>query len=1071
MKLRVALLWILGALAWAAGGFEVRPAASVQAAPGSYATLLFSVWGQGSATPKLLAPEGWPALLLPDRLELAGKGLVAVTVRVPELVPAGSEHAVVLQLWSDDRLLSQAAASVAVLPKTDLILYLKGEKEAPLGEPAQYRVAVVNRGNRVERVRVSARANTGEAYLRPSLLTLAPGEEGTATLTLQIGEDRQVSPGYTMVTWVHARAEGRDHERRARLTTRWIDPLAASGRGPDPTLRFALSGSVGTGVRIEAGKVRSPVFSYSLQPGLSGALSDYVATEVQTAALSGRSPSWWPSTPGNATAGFRGDRWDAVVSLSERGLGLQTAFEAGRWRYSVGARGGFDLDSGGASFGMTSTDPELDLQIHAGTGTGEGGRQDRLSLDYRLPLHESTSLRLGGQLSGVASDGYTVVASLRQGLVWQNERFSVLQSFSASPQLELYTLTLTGGSRNLYPVGLRTTAHLQSQPEGLGWKSSASLFAAPLERTSLRLNVTVAEPAGEPLEWTLNPSFGFRPPVVAGLRSSFSLGYKLRYAPFDGTAQQTTSLATKLNYGDLDLDASGSYTLAGDPGYALKLNLGWRPLPLTVLRGRFQTTLAQDHREAWTLSWQQYWGAGFATQMDLQRATTEEAARQDSLSLFLAQKSLGDTPFGLLVGYTVSDEDGLGHGSPALTQTFSLQLGYNFAWDFATPEAVVGVFGGRREGRVAGTAFVDENLNGVRDAGEPPVPGLQVALGNARATTDAAGRYELRVRRGTQRPRLADLPATLDLYRPIELEVKEGERYTLDLPLAPTAQVPLVLFHDANRNGEQDPGENGIAYGAVRLEGPVVRSFRTDPFGRTLATGLLPGVYEVVPDPELLPPRFAPTAPPLTVELRPGKADLTLHLGAAPPPKQVRTTYSAGKLSVFATLPVPAIAAGAEVEVRAIAQGNPETVWVAFGDHRAPLEPEGNGRYSGRLRLDPATPLGPQILEVYAARGDERAKTTAVVTVVERPLYELSPAKLQAGADRTLTLQLLFKAETVHLAIGEDTTLTMESADGYRWTAAWAPQNPGDYTVVPVADGTPLSTTRLVVLPRPTGQR
>lgn len=1069
MKRWAACLLLLG-VAWA-GSAEVRPAADTQALPGAYATMLFEVWGQGEVQPRALLPEGWQALPLPRTLKLSGKTPVALTVRVPELTPAGSRHPLILQVWDGDRLLDQASATVEVLLQADLILFVENKPEARLGEPIAYRVTVINRGNARDRVLLEAESNTGESFLRPTLLELDPGAEGTATLTLQIGDDRQVSPGYTMITWVRARSSNDGQERKVRVSTRWLDPAALGGSGPDPALRFLLSGSFGVGTRIEAGELQPVVFSYALQPSLRGQLSDFVEASAQPSVIGGRSPRWWPETPASFNLGLKGSGWDASLLANRVELGAQTGFKLGGWRYGLGARGRYDLEGFGLSASAVSLRRELNLQLNASTQAAGGSRQDRFSVDYSRPLGEAFSLRLGARLSGISREaaGYTLVGTARQGLLWQGERFSVLQSLSASPQLGLYTLTLTGGTRSVYPLGVRGTALLQQRPDGLGWKTSTSLFATPAPRFALRVTTAAEDTATRPLEFLLNPSLSYDPPNLKGFRSRFGVGYTLRYTPQTASTLHLGTASAQLGYGNLSLTGRGSYTLIGPRTYNLRLAARWRPWPLTVLRSHYSVSLAEDYAEELGFSWQQYWGAGFASELDVTRRAAEEV--NDRLSFYLAQKSLGGSPFGVVLGYSLSDEDGLGRGSPSLTQTFSLQIGYNFAWQFDTPEPVVNVFGGRRVGRVEGLAFIDENLNGVRDPDEPTLAGLRVVMGGASAETDAQGRYTLRVRPGTHDLRLFELPATLDLYRPIRLVIEEGAVYPVDLPLAPTAQLPLVLFHDANRNGVQDEGERGIAYGGVRLSGPTKRTFRTDDKGLALGTGLLPGTYTVTPDPGLLPPRFRPTSEALQVELKPGKANPTVRVGVAPPPKQVRTTYDLGKLAVFASLPSPIVAAGAEFEVRALARGGPEQVWVELDGRSFVLESRGEGVYGGLLRLPRETPPGPLPLKVRAARGSETAEALAIVTVVRRPLYTLDPVKFQVGKARKLELALLFKAGSVRLEIGEGTTLEMQSEDGYLWTAEWTPAETGTFLARVVADGEELERSELTVLPVSTGSK
>jgi len=1064
--------WAIGLLLMGtalAASAEVRPPADVSVQPGEYATLLFSVWGSGSVRPAVLAPAGWQFLPLPESLLIKDRSFVALTVRVPDLTPAASRHPLVLQVWQGNRLLSQATAYVVIKPKVDLILYLEDKRKARIGEPIAYGVTVINRGNQTDRIKLSAEPNTGEAFISPDVLKLAPGEEGRAVLTLQIGEGRSVSSGYTMFTWVRARSVNGDLVRKARASTRWLDPLAFEGRSPDPTLRFNLSSSLGLNGGIEAGTLSSLSLRYSVQPTIAGQFSDYVDGRAQPAAIRGGTPNWLPAAPRSLTASLKGRDWDAALAATTADLGLQAGFKAPSWRYSLAARGRYDVKVLGFSVGVTSTHKDLNLQINVSSRAAGGSRQDRFGVSYLLPLDENFSLRLGGRLNGLAAENYALIASARQGLLWQNRKFSVLQSLAATPQLGLYTLTVTGGSRSLYPLGARGTAHLQQQAEGLSWKTSASLFASAIPYTSLRVSATVERPPAEALLLSLNPSLGIEPPTLSGLHSRFSIGYKLGYRPEGNALSQTAIASLRLRYNRFSLDGSGFYALSGPAGFSVKLGLGWRPLPLTILQAEYSLRSEANYDTAFGLSWQQYWGAGYASKLDLQHHSGEKT--DDKITLTVAQKSLFAGPFGLTLAYGVADPDGLGSGSPALTQSFRVQLGYNFSWQFQTPQPVIAVFGGRRVGEVKGVAFIDRNLNGTKDAGEPGVAGLEVKLGGATATTDKQGNYRLLARPGRHKPHLGRLAATLDLYEELELEVKESHSYTLDLALAPTAQLSLLLFHDANHNGRRDEGESGIAYGGIRLKGPVQRSFRTNERGVVLATGLLPGVYEVEPDPAFLPPRFIPTSAAVKITLAPNSAARdAVSLGAAPPRKKVKTTFNQGELAVFVSLPNPVVAAGGEADVRAMVQGKPDAVWVELAGVEYRLNSQGNGKYRGAIRLPASLPTGTQMLRVKASRGKTGAVGTAVLTVVHRPLYALVPGRMTAGIRRELNLALLFHARQVQLQIGEE-ILEMTSKDGYHWVADWTAAREGEFSVLPVVDGEELTETSLRVLPATTGER
>ena len=1064
MRRRLAGGWLLLlGVAWA-GGVGVKAPAEVRAQPGAYATLLFAVSGQGTLRLRAVTPEGWPALALPPGLTLRGRTPVAVTVRVPELTPAGSAHTVTLELLKGDRVVDRATARVVVAAKAGLLLFAEGPPKARLGEPVAYRIRVVNRGNRTDRVVLRAEANTGELALVPGALELAPGQEGTAVLTLRIGEDRWVSPGYTQLTWVYARSGNADLSRKARIQTRWEAPGLEAAGAPDPTLRLGVTGSLGVGTELAGGRLAAPTFRYRAQPRLAGRLSDYVEFTAGTPAIAGASPGGWPEGPSGLDLGLKGAGWDAALAATPERLRLRSGFEAGGWRYRVGLGGRYDLAGGGLDLSAARTQGPANLQLSGATEAGTVERRDRLGVDYARPLGRAFRLRLGGELTGIQTSGYTLVGSARQGLVWENPDLNLLESLAATPQLGLYTLTLTGGSRRLHPLGLRASGHLERRPDGLGWKASGSLFAAPAPGTSLRVTAGARRSPNRPTELTFNPALSLRPPGWRGLRSSFRLGYQLRYRPQSGEGHQVVALGGELGYQGFNLHGSASYALAGPPGYGAALGLRWRPSVFTVLEANYRVELQKSYQEGFDLGWQQYWGGGVASELRL------EHAAGDRLGLTLTQEHLAGGPLGLRLGYAVSDPDGLGRGQAELRHDLRLELDYRLSWRFPTPSAVVEAFGGRKVGFVEGRAFRDLNQNGVRDQGEPPVAGLTVILGNERTLTDAEGRYLLRVPPGTYRPRFRGLPATLDLYRASAVRVRIDERRTLDLPLAATAQLAVVLFHDANHNGVRDQGEGGVAYGGVRLTGPSRRRLGADGRGRVLATGLLPGRYRVEPDPARLPPGYVATTGPATIELAPGKNPRTVALGAALPPRVVRTTYDPGKLAVFAVLPSPVVAAGGELEVRAWVQGAPERVWMVHAGRSLPLRPRPGGGFVGYLRVPPTTPPGPIAVEVRAARGDARAGTQAVATVVKRALFELAPLTFRAGKKRTLTLKLGFGAGSVRLRIGQR-EVAFARLDRYRWRAEWTPAAAGAYPAALMADGEALGTVRLRVLPGPTGER
>lgn len=97
-----------------------------------------------------------------------------------------------------------------------------------------------------------------------------------------------------------------------------------------------------------------------------------------------------------------------------------------------------------------------------------------------------------------------------------------------------------------------------------------------------------------------------------------------------------------------------------------------------------------------------------------------------------------------------------------------------------------------------GVVFEDRNMNGRHDAGEPGVDGVIVRRGDARATTDQAGRYRLPVQsRGRTRIDQGTLPLGLIAHPLLAADTLER----LDLPVLPTGTLTVELDLVADEGG------------------------------------------------------------------------------------------------------------------------------------------------------------------------------------------------------------------------------------------------------------------------------
>lgn len=1045
MRSLVLLLLLLGL---ALAQVRLGPLPPLQGPPGAYLSLSVEAEGQGEVRFRLLLPEGWQALSDTREALLEGKGVVAFTLRVPE-APAGIRAPVAVVAHQGGVEVARSQGVVEVLARTELRLSVPERLEAPLGAPFEFPLYLVNASNHKETVFLRAEGAVFQIYLNPQSLDLDPGEARSVRVT--VVPQGEVSSGYPF--YLKLRAEPRSAPQAARevgALILFMDPLMASGRGKDPELTLALRMGVGLGLALTPGAAPAFSLGYTLAPTLSGALSDYYTATLETAPLSGTWQDPW-NPPQSAGFSLKGEGLEVRGTYGGGSYRLQSALRAGAVRSSL------DLghQPGGVwslALGAVSQDPGLDLQGSLSTQIKPDGRQDALGVRYRLPLGGGFLLGTGLDLAGRMAEGYALALALQESLSWQTQDLDLTQTYAGVPAAGLHAFGLSGGTRSLYPLGLRGQTSLQLSGQGGLWQSGLTLYLQPVPGAFLSLGGTYRQ-APEGRSFGLAPGLSAtfaEPGVYAG---SLYLAYGLtRLLEGQGLEGETFQAGLSLTAGGLSL--SGGVLLKDLGARSLEASLGLRYSlgALGYLQALYQQKESPEGQSLlYGGSWSQLWEGGLVSEL-LYRREVKEGQGGHRFGLTLSQRDF------LLPGLSLGGGYALLLLPEGPRHAFSLSLGYTQALTFPTPRPVVDLFGGRKGGEVAGRLFRDGNLNGQPDPGEEGLPGVRVCLGSVCEATDGEGRFRLLVPVGRYAWTFRGLPATLALLSEAPVQVELNARLAQDLPVAPAVALEVWVLDDKNGNGQEDPGEHGIAYAGVCAEGPVTRCARADESGRALIPGLFQGTYRLRADARYLPPGYGPGLE-ATLQVTPPAAPIPLRVTALPPKREVEITYRAGDLALVGSVAPLTPVAGEEVEVRALAQGAPEAVYLLLPEGPVALEPQGEGYFARRLRL--RLPPGYHTLTLRAVKGEERVESPLGLLLAQGPLY--SPQTVES---QPLRLVLRFRARALRL-LGEGGVYELKSKDGYTWEGT-LPLT-GEHTLKVVADGEELGPL-LLRLPKESAQ-
>ncbi|MCP2015232.1 hypothetical protein L1280_002393 [Deinococcus sp. HSC-46F16] len=970
-----------------------------EAAPDTYVTLTFAAEGQGEYVFEVGSSPDWEPVTRRRTLTLRGRTLVPVTFRVPTLAPVGDSPPLVLRVLQGEREVARAQATVRVLSQARVALRSPLQADATPGERLSVPVEVRNLGNEPDTVRLRVTNVDGRPQLSVPEVRLAPGEATTVTVSL---DAEQVSEGYRYVLFVEA-ASARDPQARATTRTDAVYRTAAGQQAAaleGPSLLFRVRTSA------EAGVTWSPqgtdwTVRYALQPTLGGALSDYVRGTVGVSGLAGDRGS--PLPQGTAFGIQLGaERWVANLSLGAGGGRLDGTVLWGAWRVSPRVQYARLPDGRVLGAGVRASTQVAggDLELDAGTSLVSRGederRTDLIGVRYARLLAPGLGLSLG--VAGVGQSGsgpYQGSLIWTQQLSYQGEGFDLTQSYSGSLS-GVHVFGITGGLTRLEPFGVRAAAAVQLQPGGVVWSGSGVLlYSGPGGLgASLSGRVEGGTLPDSELEWSVSAGI-VSPTFQVGGASVRASGLYTVGSDDDapGALAQQAAVGAALIRGPLK--ATGQLGWQRDPGpggapgerLSAAVQVDYRPgaddfAVRYVFERRAEGGADPVTTHGLGLRWERAWSPRLSTALDYGRTWTvqpQSLATADLLGISLGLRDVGVGGLNLSAGYRLQAPQGLGSGH--LTHTVRLGVSYDFSRALATPQAVMNLFGGRIGGEVQGTLYRDLNLSGTRDPDEPPLAGVTVEIGGARSVSDAQGHYRVRAPVGEHALSFpAGLPATVEALETAGVKVTENGRAERDVAFAPVTALEALVFHDVNRNGAADPGEDPLPYLGVVLSGPVSRQSQADARGTARLGGLPAGRYSVALDPARLPEGFTPTQSAQSVTLQPGERPPALVLGAALPPREAVTTYTAGALAVFGRLSPGTAAAGTRVQVQVQTQGARGLRVEAFGQVLTPALTQ--GRAEAALAVPAGTAPGTyDIVVTVSGEGASRSTTLKLVVV------------------------------------------------------------------------------------------
>ncbi|MPY66444.1 carboxypeptidase regulatory-like domain-containing protein [Deinococcus sp. SDU3-2] len=1068
---------------WSGGALAQTPPTSssltLAAEPGDFLTVPLTRPGAGAYQVTAELPPGWA--LLTEALEAGEGGPAFAALHLPEDALAGPQ-ALVFVLTDAAGAAQRVAVTVVVGARPEFTVTLPDTDRVRPGERKTYVARVTNLGNVRDTLRLEVE---GSATVTPDRVTLEPLESAEVRVVYT-----QRGPGDGDLVRLTARSSvDADLSREALLGLR-VGLGAGAGAGPQLTWSVEVSPGVGVGAVqpdvIQPDLTPVPLPEVPTLPGLptlpgnpedaaapaggwawfggvsaavQGQLSDYAAGGITYAAR--RDLAGQLRDEGTASL-----QWgDFGVQARTRDL-FRTAEVGAEYRlgaYSLGLNTWRTVGEGGeATYGVAASASHRSGAYLSAAQTFGADPGNALTVGWSRPFGAWTPLIGVSAVRHGDEWGY----GLSQGLSYENAWLLVRQTYAFDSVREAHDLQVQVSSRQQQPFGVSAAAQLNRVGDVTRTAASAQLSYRPNEDLGVVAGLSYG-----------SDGFGARLLAVRewqlGRADLFVLGQaEYRRGEVSGAVQATAALD----------GLGGEWRLSGLLGYAggsllYGAGAGYLRGPLEVsggVQGRGSTLEGTFHvayrperglyagadyvMKATGLS-----GTGLGLTHDL-RAQVGYGTDRWSAGLVAAyapgageggRLSYGVTASGQLLPWlSVQGQALLDGGHPRFTVGGRLTPGGSFA----TPDAVVSLFGGRNAGTLTVRSYADRNRNGARDPGEPGVA-TELLVGGQALSTNAAGEASVLLRPGPYTVELGEgvlAQYVIPVLPPVEVRLRGS--VTLEIPVREVATL----------QGRVLDGDGRPVVGAqLSLSGPggAVQAV-TDSTGAYRLSGLDFGPYQlgVGLDPAL----YLPLAP----------VALTLSREAALVTRDLRVTgtadvqgVTADELGVQVYLPDDPRPPGTTLPVTVEVEPGADAVTLEGLGVPLALRPEEGGRvWRGLLPLPPEQRTSTEV-QVVARRGEARATARALVLIdAELPLATLQVVPLNALPGQVMELRaVVYSAATrvqVRSSSGQVTELLPGADHTYR-AELRADPTPGEYSYTLLVDGQPRAEGRYRVLGRP----